>query len=88
MLIQQYEKKWIEDFNKIQKIITETLSSLKISIEHIGSTSIPELAAKPIIDIDIVFEEVSAFNKIKMRLNEIGYYHRNKIKISITLIQD
>jgi GrpB-like predicted nucleotidyltransferase (UPF0157 family) len=75
MLIQQYEKKWIEDFNKIKKTISEALLNLKISIEHIGSTSIPELAAKPIIDIDVIFDETLEFGEIKRRLDKIGYYH-------------
>jgi GrpB-like predicted nucleotidyltransferase (UPF0157 family) len=75
MLIQKYEKSWIDDFNKIKKVIGEALVNLEISIEHIGSTSIPELASKPIIDIDVIFHENSEFDEIKIRLDTIGYYH-------------
>ena len=75
MLIHTYKEKWIEDFNKIKNIIDETLSNKNITIEHIGSTSIPQLAAKPIIDIDIVYPSKVAFDEIKKRLAKIGYYH-------------
>jgi GrpB-like predicted nucleotidyltransferase (UPF0157 family) len=75
MLIQEYTKSWIEDFNKIRKVINDALIHLKVSIEHVGSTSIPELAAKPIIDIDIVFDAPIEFDEIKKRLEKIGYYH-------------
>lgn len=46
MLIQKYQKSWIIDFNKISKIIDDSMINLYISIEHIGSTSVPGLAAK------------------------------------------
>jgi GrpB-like predicted nucleotidyltransferase (UPF0157 family) len=74
MLLQEYKESWVQDFNEIQKIITEALVNLPVSIEHIGSTAIPKLAAKPIIDIDIVYAENAAFDEIKIRLEKIGYY--------------
>lgn len=73
MLIQKYNTKWVEDFNQIKSILHKTISN--INIEHIGSTSIPELAAKPIIDIDIVFDTSIDFEEIKKGLESIGYYH-------------
>ena len=48
MLIQAYQNSWIEDFNNINKVIQAALLDLDISIEHIGGTAIPNLAAKPI----------------------------------------
>lgn len=75
MLIQAYNKSWISNFNAIKKVLNEALTNLNISIEHVGSTSIPKLAAKPIIDIDIVFDAPTEFDDIKKRLEKIGYYH-------------
>lgn len=75
MLIHEYKISWIEDFHKIKKEINEALINIKVSVEHIGSTSIPLLAAKPIIDIDIVYDKNVAFDEIKIRLEKIGYYH-------------
>jgi GrpB-like predicted nucleotidyltransferase (UPF0157 family) len=75
MLIQKYNPSWIKDFNDIKNVINEALINLNVHIEHVGSTSIPNLAAKPIIDIDIVFDTPKDFDVIKGRLEKIGYYH-------------
>lgn len=75
MLIQAYKESWIEDFHEIKKVVNEALINLPISIEHVGSTSIPGLAAKPIIDIDIVYDKDVAFDEIKRSLEKIGYDH-------------
>jgi GrpB-like predicted nucleotidyltransferase (UPF0157 family) len=75
MLLQEYKESWIADFNEIKKVITEVLLNLPVSIEHIGSTAIPQLAAKPIIDINIVYDKNAAFDELKIRLQKIGYYH-------------
>lgn len=74
MLIQKYTKKWIEDFDKIKKAIGEALANTDASIVHIGSTSVPNLDAKPIIDLDIIYDK-TAFEEIQKRLGQIGYYH-------------
>jgi GrpB-like predicted nucleotidyltransferase (UPF0157 family) len=75
MLLEEYKESWIEDFNQIREVINKELLNLKVSIEHIGSTSVPGLAAKPIIDIDVVFAEHAEFEEIKKRLEKIGYHH-------------
>ncbi len=75
MLIQEYRESWIEDFNAIKSVINNTLINLNISIEHIGSTAVPQLDAKPIIDIDIVYGKDVPFEILKKKLEKIGYYH-------------
>ena len=75
MLIQPYQKRWEDDFKKLMKILTEHISTNDIKIEHIGSTSVKGLAAKPIIDIDIVYEKPASFKDIKIGLETMGYYH-------------
>ena len=49
--IEKYNPKWIEEFLKIKQELTSILKFLNPKIEHIGSTSIQSLSAKPIIDI-------------------------------------
>ncbi|MEJ8842633.1 GrpB family protein [Lacibacter sp. H375] len=75
MLIQDYIATWAFNFQAIKTILAEALSDVLVLIEHIGSTAVPGLAAKPIIDIDIIFENNTDFNTIKNRLESIGYYH-------------
>ncbi|SEL49119.1 GrpB domain, predicted nucleotidyltransferase, UPF0157 family [Aquimarina amphilecti] len=75
MLIKKYTTNWINDFNDLKNEIEKGLGELNYSIEHVGSTSIPNLDAKPIIDIDIIYQDKLEFEKIKMELIDIGYYH-------------
>lgn len=75
MLIQNYQSSWIHDFKSIKEVITEALWDTKITIEHVGSTAIKKLAAKPIIDIDIIYDKSMSFEEIKKGLEKLGYYH-------------
>lgn len=75
MLILKYNSKWINNFELIQKTLLCNLTSCNVSIEHVGSTSIPQLGSKPIIDIDLVYFNLSDFAKIKDHLEKLGYYH-------------
>jgi GrpB-like predicted nucleotidyltransferase (UPF0157 family) len=53
----EYDPEWAYAFQRVRENLLAILDSIPISsIEHVGSTSIPGLAAKPIIDIDIVVE--------------------------------
>ncbi len=74
-LIQPYNSDWKIQFETIQKILATTLDGLILSIEHVGSTAVPDLAAKAIIDIDIVYEKDNIFPQIRERLATLGYYH-------------
>ncbi|MCP9754101.1 GrpB family protein [Lacihabitans sp. CCS-44] len=75
MLLKKYTSDWIENFIDLKNEIDKSLIGLKYRIEHVGSTSVPGLDSKNIIDIDIIYESESEFNKIKAGLIEIGYYH-------------
>ena len=74
MLIKEYTKDWIEDFEKIKQKL-ETVLPPTTKIEHVGSTSVPNLAAKNIIDIDIIYFDNSDFEEIKKALEQLGYFH-------------
>ena len=75
MLLKKYSTKWINDFSLIKGEIEKALSGLTFSIEHVGSTAVPNLDAKPVIDIDFIYTEQPDFERIKSRLENIGYYH-------------
>lgn len=74
MLIQKHNPNWKTDFDKISCLLKETLDGFILSIEHVGSTAVPDLDAKSIIDIDVVFEG-DVFPEISKRLQSIGYFH-------------
>ena len=56
IVVAPYNPVWKNEFEQIKSELSCALSDLVISIEHVGSTSVPGLYAKPIIDIDIVIE--------------------------------
>lgn len=75
MLIQKYSKIWKSDFETLKQILEDSISLVKISVEHIGSTAVPTLDAKAIIDIDLVYYTTTDFELIKSQLVKIGYFH-------------
>jgi len=75
MLIEKYTSNWAQDFADLKREIENGLNGLDYSIEHVGSTSVPNLDSKPIIDIDIIYDSESEFEKIKSELIKLGYYH-------------
>lgn len=76
MLLSNYTTSWIDHFQRIKQVLDQALDGLEITIEHIGSTAVPGLAAKPIIDIDIVYKDPVDFQSIKTALEVIGYSHK------------
>ena len=79
-LVQKYNPEWPEWFEEIKTFLGEKVSRACIRIEHIGSTAIPGMVAKPIIDLTIVIEP-ECFSEMKSLLEERGYYHRGDLGI-------
>jgi len=74
MTIVEYNSKWTEYFQQIENILKSNLSKYA-KIEHIGSTAITGMWAKPIIDIVIVINSPEDFIETKNELEKIGYSH-------------
>lgn len=75
MVLEKYSPNWVMDFTNIKSEIDKALVGLTYTIEHVGSTAVPNLDAKPIIDMDIIYSHKTDFEKIKTSLEKIGYYH-------------
>jgi GrpB-like predicted nucleotidyltransferase (UPF0157 family) len=75
MLILEYDPQWPINFEKIKSELISFLIDIPVQIEHVGSTSIPDCAAKGIIDIDIIYNDDADFIGIKEVLMNNGYYH-------------
>jgi GrpB-like predicted nucleotidyltransferase (UPF0157 family) len=66
-----YQNTWPSDFRQIAASLRQGLGRLALRIDHIGSTSVPGLAAKDIIDIQIT---VSALNQeLQSAMTDLGY---------------
>ena len=68
-----YDETWPLEFEKEKKILEEILKDFDVKIEHVGSTSIPGLSAKPIIDIAIGVKDEKALFEIEPVMAEAGY---------------
>lgn len=75
MLIKKYTSDWIVNFEDLKREIESGLIGLDYKIEHVGSTAVPKLDSKPIVDICIIYTTESEFKKIKSGLISIGYFH-------------
>ena len=53
-----YDKRWPEEFATIAKALRETFGYIAVRIDHIGSTSVPGLAAKDVIDLQLTVREI------------------------------
>lgn len=80
ILIVQYDSSWPQAFEALCNAIWPAVRDIAISIEHVGSTSVPGLAAKPVIDIDIVVASEQVATGIA-RLKGIGYEHLGDLGI-------
>ena len=76
-----YDEKWDEAFEDIRKELSEALGDLSQRIEHVGSTAVRGLSAKPIIDIDVVIDDTSLLPKVVEALQSIGYIHEGDLGI-------
>lgn len=75
MLIRKYSASWIFHFSEIKNELEFGIGGVSYKIEHVGSTAVPNLDSKPIIDIDIIYSQQNDFEKIKLELEKLGYYH-------------
>ena len=68
-----HDPQWPRIFDREKKLILKALGNKAISIEHIGSTSVPGLGAKPIIDIMVGVRLLSDAKRCIRTLERIGY---------------
>jgi GrpB-like predicted nucleotidyltransferase (UPF0157 family) len=73
IVIEDYDPAWVDRFAAASSLLSEILGGLIISIEHVGSTSVPGLAAKPIIDIDLLIEDTAQESRYIPALERRGY---------------
>jgi GrpB-like predicted nucleotidyltransferase (UPF0157 family) len=69
-----YDPRWPAIFDALKAIIWPVVAEIANAIEHVGSTAVPGLAAKPVIDIDVVVT-ASVLPEVIERLEAIGYVH-------------
>ena len=83
LIVIDYDPDWPLKFEGLRRVFEKVLGSDIIEIEHVGSTAIPGLKAKPIIDIDIIIEDDDEkLGKVIDKLNSLDYIHAGDLGIS------
>lgn len=77
-----YDPGWITLFQDEVTTLKEALGTLIVSAHHIGSTAVPGLAAKPIIDILLEVSDVHALNACSNAMRAIGFEPRGEYGIN------
>lgn len=68
-----YDAQWAEEFVREKQRLLDALGERVLAIEHIGSTSVPGLAAKPIIDMIAAVKAFDDVEQLIQPLKELGY---------------
>ena len=80
VVVEKWNPQWKYEYEKIVASLGKDIIYNSIKIEHVGSTSVEGLSAKPIIDLDIVIEK-DKFVIIKELLNKKGYEYEGDLGI-------
>lgn len=81
VIVENYDPSWIDDFSKIKAELESILGETAISVEHVGSTSVAGLAAKPVIDIDVVIDHIADLQNAIKKLENNGYIYEGDLGI-------
>lgn len=79
--VEDYNPEWAEWFEKVRALVWPAVQGVASRVEHVGSTSVPGLAAKPIIDTDVVVPTDARVRRAIDRLATIGYRWRGDLGI-------
>ncbi|WOO41310.1 GrpB family protein [Rubellicoccus peritrichatus] len=73
VLVVPHKAEWRDDFKRESALIGRALDGLTDAIHHIGSTSIPGIYAKPIIDIMVEVSHIAEVDSRNPAMEELGY---------------
>jgi GrpB-like predicted nucleotidyltransferase (UPF0157 family) len=82
IVVSDYNPEWPAWFEQLRDRLWPAVSSVAVRIEHVGSTSVPGLAAKPIIDMDVVVRSPDDVAVAVERLQMIGYTWRGDLGVA------
>src|SRR6202453_458187 len=81
VVVVEYDPGWPELFQFFRARIVTALGGLATAVEHVGSTAVVGLAAKPIIDMDVLLVSADALPTAIERLASLGYAHQGDLGI-------
>lgn len=81
VIVLPYDRAWKPGFETIRKELEEILGDSVLGIEHVGSTAVEGLSAKPCIDIDVIIRDYRVFDTVVRKLASAGYIHEGDLGI-------
>ena len=81
VIVLPYDVAWKAAFEEIKTEIEAAIADLIVGIEHVGSTSVEGMSAKPCIDVDVIIKDYSVFDAVVSKLASIGYIHEGNLGI-------
>ncbi len=75
-----YDPEWPRTFDHIRGYVESAVGDHALDIEHVGSTAVPGLPAKPIIDVDVIVRPTEVAEAIR-RLEDTGYVHEGDLGV-------
>lgn len=82
VMVVPYDNGWESAFEKIKREIESAIGELAVGIEHVGSTAVAGMSAKPCIDLDVIIRDYTVFAAVVERLAAIGYIHEGDLGIA------
>ena len=83
IIIEAYNPIWQELFEQERKSLTGIFNGVDFKIEHIGSTSIVGLGAKPVIDLMVGLSDFSIANHLVEDIEKLGYQYISEYEITM-----
>jgi GrpB-like predicted nucleotidyltransferase (UPF0157 family) len=80
IVIVEYDAAWPAEFERLRDRAARAVGELALGIEHIGSTAVPGLAAKPVIDLVVIVKRADVPEAIE-RLTQDGYFHQGNLGV-------
>lgn len=71
IVIVEYRPQWVEEFREIERLIVDALGELALRVDHIGSTAVPGLAAKDVIDVQVTVRDLTP--DLEVAFGRAGY---------------
>lgn len=84
--ISAYDPQWVEKFEEVKKVFENIFGEKAISIEHVGSTSVVGMKAKPLIDVLVIVGDIDGLKAEKHMVESLGYALRENVLADRSLV--
>ena len=71
--LHEHDERWADTYLEHRRRIQDALAAVDVDVEHIGSTSVPGLAAKPVVDVVVTVDDITAEEDYLDALLAAGY---------------